>query len=279
MKKINSGTIREVYDVGNDRVVIVTTDRVAALGKVLPDDISGKGVILNKISEFWFDYTKNIIPNHMLSVDNADMPRIFQSKKYTKRCMLAKKLMMLPIQSVVRGYISGTGWESYKEKGSVCGIVLPEGLKESEKLPEPIYTPTTKASNGVKYEAISYYQTIDVVSERYAAQIRDISIELYLACAEYAKTKGIIIADTKFEFGIDHNGELVLADEMFTPDSSRFWSAEDYKVGHEQKSYDKEVLEDWIKANSEEKIPEYVMNYTFSKYVEAYERITGKSFL
>lgn len=282
MKQIGKGKVRDIYDVG-DRLVLVTSDRVSAFDVVLPNTVPHKGAVLNRVSAFWFDFTKDIIPNHMISINNADMPEEFQAKEFEGCCMLVKKLKMLPVECIVRGYITGSGWESYQKNGSVCGIQLPEGLRESEKLPTPIYTPTTKATEGHD-EHISFEQTVELIGEELATQLRDKSIEIYSMCAEYARTKGIIIADTKFEFGIDEDGTLVLADEVLTPDSSRFWSADEYVVGKTQKSYDKQYLRDWLKNSGWDKttpaplLPEDVLSLTSSKYVEAYETLTGMKF-
>lgn len=282
LKQIGKGKVRDIYDVG-DKLVLVTSDRVSAFDVVLPNMVPHKGAVLNKVSAFWFDFTKDVIPNHMISIDNADMPKEFQAEEYDGRCMLVKKLTMLPVECIVRGYITGSGWESYQKTGSVCGIKLPDGLQESEKLPIPIYTPTTKATEGHD-EHISFEQTVELIGEDLATQLKNKSIEIYSMCAEYARTKGIIIADTKFEFGVDENGTLVLADEVLTPDSSRFWPADEYVVGKSQKSFDKQYLRDWLKNSSWDKmppaptLPEDVVSITSSKYVEAYETLTGTKF-
>ena len=282
MKQIGKGKVRDIYDVG-EQLVLVTSDRVSAFDVVLPNTIPCKGAVLNRVSAFWFDFTKDIIPNHMISINNADMPEEFQEEDFEGCCMLVKKLKMLPVECIVRGYITGSGWESYQKNGSVCGIELPAGLKESEQLPTPIYTPTTKATEGHD-EHISFEETVELIGEELATQLRDKSIEIYSKCAEYARTKGIIIADTKFEFGVDEDGNLVLADEVLTPDSSRFWPADEYEVGKSQKSYDKQYLRDWLKNSGWDKtppaptLPEDVVSVTSAKYVEAYETLTGTKF-
>ena len=282
MKQISKGKVRDIYDLG-DKLVLVTSDRVSAFDVVLPNTVPYKGAVLNRLSAFWFEFTRDIIPNHMISIKNEDMPKEFQKAKFEDRCMLVKKLKMLPIECIVRGYITGSGWESYKETGSVCGIKLPDGLQESEKLPFPIYTPTTKAVEGHD-EHISFEETVKLLGEDLATQVRDKSIEIYSTCAEYAKTRGIIIADTKFEFGIDENGTLVLADEVLTPDSSRFWPADEYEVGKSQKSYDKQYLRDWLKNSGWDKtppapeIPEKVIAFTTDKYLDAFETLTNIAF-
>ena len=282
MKKISSGKVREIYEVDDDKLMIVVSDRISAFDSILPSLITNKGKVLNQISAFWFDFTKDIISNHVISTNINDFPKEFQNKEFEGRSMLVKKLKMLPVECIVRGYITGSGWKSYQTDGTVCNIKLPDGLKESQKLPEPIFTPTTKASEGHD-ENISFDEVCNLIGTNIAEKLREKSVEIYSKCAEYALTKGIIIADTKFEFGLDENGELVLADEVLTPDSSRFWSANDYEVGHGQKSFDKQYLRDWIKEtgyNPDENkpIPEDVTQTTMNKYIEAYEIITGKKF-
>ena len=283
MKKIGNGKVRDIYDVG-DSLVLVTSDRISAFDCVLPNTIPYKGEVLNRISAFWFDFCKDIIPNHMISINNSDMTEDFQTAEFHDRCMLVKKLKMLPIECIVRGYITGSGWESYQKNGSVCGIKLPEGLRESEKLPTPIYTPTTKATEGHD-EHISFEQTAQLIGEDLATQCRDKSIEIYSKCAEYALSRGIIIADTKFEFGVDEDGKtIVLANEVLTPDSSRFWPADEYAVGRSQKSFDKQYLRDWLKNSGWNKqppapeLPEDVIKVTSEKYLEAFRLLTSGIF-
>ena len=285
-KPFKEGKVREVYDIG-ENLILVATDRISAFDHILKNKITDKGAILTQMSKFWFDYTKDIVKNHMVSVDVKDMPEFFQSEKYDGNSMLCKKLEMLPIECIVRGYITGIGWESYKKNGTVCGISLPEGLKESEKLPEPIYTPSTKAELGDHDENISFEQSVEVLEKLYpgkgrdyATQIKDCTIKLYKKCAEYALSKGIIIADTKFEFGLDENGNVVIGDEMLTPDSSRFWPLEGYEAGKSQPSYDKQFVRDWLKANpdSDYLLPDDVIDKTIAKYKEAFELLTGRKF-
>jgi phosphoribosylaminoimidazole-succinocarboxamide synthase len=284
MKPIKEGKVREVYDNG-DSIIMVATDRISAFDVILKNKIVNKGAVLTQMSKFWFDLTKDIVPNHMLSTDVNEMPEFFQNEEYKGKSMMCKKLTMLPIECIVRGYITGSGWASYKENGTVCGISLPEGLKESDKLPEPIYTPSTKAEIGDHDENISFERSIEVLEkefpghgEEYATALRDNTIALYKKCADYALTKGIIIADTKFEFGLDENGNIVLADEMLTPDSSRFWPLEGYEAGHGQPSFDKQFVRDWLKANPESDylLPQDVIDKTIDKYLEAYRLLTGK---
>lgn len=285
-KPAKEGKVREVYDNG-DTLIIVATDRISAFDVILKNKVSKKGTILTQMSKFWFDYTREIVPNHMLSIDVKDIPEFFRNENFDGNSMMCKKLNMLPIECIVRGYITGSGWASYQKNGMVCGIALPEGLQESEKLPEPIYTPSTKAEIGDHDENISFEQSIEVLEKQfpgkgreYAEKIKDCTIALYKKCAEYALEKGIIIADTKFEFGLDEKGEVVLGDEMLTPDSSRFWPLEGYKAGQGQPSFDKQYVRDWLKANPESdyKLPEEVVDKTVAKYKEAYELLTGEKF-
>ena len=249
---IKEGKVREVYDNG-DSLIIVATDRISAFDVILKNKIAQKGSILTQMSKFWFEFTKDVVPNHMLSVDVKDMPEFFQNDRFDGNSMMCRKLEMLPIECIVRGYITGSGWASYQENGMVCGIRLPEGLKESEKLPEAIYTPSTKAEIGLHDENISFERSIEVLEAKfpghgaeYATKIKDATLTLYKKCADYAYSKGIIIADTKFEFGLDENGNVVLGDEMLTPDSSRFWPLEGYEAGKGQPSFDKQFVRDWL---------------------------------
>lgn len=280
---VKEGKVREIYDIG-DSLIMYATDRISAFDVILKNKVTNKGRVLTQMSRFWFDYTKDVIPNHMLSVDVNDMPAFFRTEEFRGRSMLCRKLTMIPIECIVRGYITGSGWESYKKNGTVCGIQLPEGLKECDKLPEPIYTPSTKAEIGDHDENISYEKSIEVLEkafpghgEEYAKKIKDATIALYVKCADYARTKGIIIADTKFEFGLNEDGEVILADEMLTPDSSRFWPVEGYEPGHSQPSFDKQFVRDWLKANpdSDYNLPQEVIDKTIAKYLEAYRLLTG----
>lgn len=286
VKPVKEGKVREVYDAG-DSMIIVATDRISAFDNILKNVITDKGAILTQMSKFWFDFTKDIVPNHMLSIEVKDMPEFFHQEKYDGNSMKCKKLTMLPIECIVRGYITGSGWASYQENQTVCGITLPEGLKESDKLPEPIYTPSTKADLGEHDENISFEQSVEVLKKiypqkgaEYALKIKEYTIALYKKCAEYALSKGIIIADTKFEFGLDDMGNVVLGDEMLTPDSSRFWPLEGYEPGKSQPSFDKQFVRDWLKANpdSDYLLPQEVVTKTVDKYKEAFELLTGKKF-
>ncbi len=281
---VKEGKVREIYDTG-ENLVMVATDRISAFDVILKNKIVKKGTVLTQMSRFWFDLTKDILPNHMISVDVNDMPEYFRQPQFDGNSMLCRKLNMVPVECIVRGYITGSGWESYKKNGTVCGIALPEGLQECDKLPEPIYTPSTKAEIGDHDENISFEQSIDVLEkafpghgEEYATKIRDYTIALYKKCADYALSRGIIIADTKFEFGLNENGEIVLGDEMLTPDSSRFWPAEGYAPGHGQPSFDKQFVRDWLKANpdSDYDLPQDIIDKTIAKYMEAYTLLTGK---
>ena len=285
-KPFKSGKVREMYDVG-DSIIMVATDRISAFDHILKNMIVKKGTVLTQISKFWFDLTKDIVPNHMISVDTKDMPEFFQKPEFTGNSMKCKKLNMLPIECIVRGYITGSGWESYKKTGEICGIKLPEGLQESQKLAEPIFTPSTKAEIGDHDENISVEQSIEILEKlypgrgkEYALKLRDYTIAIYKKCAAYALERGIIIADTKFEFGLDENGEVVLGDEMITPDCSRFWPLEGYKVGQGQPSYDKQFVRDWLSANPDAgyELPQDVIDKTIAKYIEAYELLTGEKF-
>ena len=285
-KPFKEGKVRQIFDIG-DQLVMYATDRISAFDYILKNKITDKGAVLTKMSKFWFDFTKDIVPNHMISTDTEDMPEYFRQPEFQNHGMLCKKLEMLPVECIVRGYISGSGWVSYQENGTVCGISLPEGLQESDKLPEPIYTPSTKAEIGDHDENVSFEATVETLEKaypgkgrEYAEKLRDYTIALYKKCAEYALTKNIIIADTKFEFGLDENGEVVLGDEMLTPDSSRFWPLDGYKPGQGQPSFDKQYVRDWLKANpdSDFLLPDEVVEKTVDKYKEAYELLSGEKF-
>ena len=284
MKPVKEGKVRQIYDNGGS-LIMVATDRISCFDVILNNVIEKKGTVLTQMSKFWFDYTKDIMDNHMISTDVKDMPEFFQTPEFEGKSMLCKKLKMLPLQCIVRGYITGSGWASYKKDGTVCGIKLPEGLKESEKLPEPIYTPSTKAEIGDHDLNISYEESIAHLEKyypgkgaEYAKKLKDATIALYKKCADYALSKGIIIADTKFEFGLDEDGNILIADEMLTPDSSRFWPLDQYEVGHSEPSFDKQFARDWLKANPDNNwtLPQDVADKTIAKYLEAYKLLTGK---
>ncbi len=284
MKPIKEGKVREIYD-NKDSLILVATDRISCFDVILNNVIDKKGSVLTQMSKFWFDYTKDIIDNHMISTSVKDMPEFFQTPEFEGKAMMCKKLQMLPLECIVRGYITGSGWASYKKDGTVCGIKLPEGLKESEKLPEPIYTPSTKAELGDHDVNISFEESIEHLEKYYpgkghyyATKLKEATILIYKKCADYALSKGIIIADTKFEFGLDEDGNILIADEMLTPDSSRFWPLSEYEVGHSEPSFDKQFARDWLKANPDNNwtLPQDVADKTISKYLEAYKLLTGK---
>ena len=283
IKPVKEGKVRELYDNGAT-LIMVATDRISAFDVILKNKVEGKGIILTGMSKFWFDFTENIIPNHMVSTDVKDMPAAFQNPSFEGRSMLCKKLQMLPVECIVRGYITGSGWKSYCKNGTVCGIPLPERLRECDRLPEPIYTPSTKAELGDHDENISFEKSVEVLEKEYprkgkeyAKILRDKTIALYKACAEYALTRGIIIADTKFEFGIDEEGRVVLADEMLTPDSSRFWPLKGYEPGHGQPSFDKQFVRDYLTAHPDcdYQLPQEVIDKTVGKYREAYDLLVS----
>ncbi|GHV06645.1 phosphoribosylaminoimidazole-succinocarboxamide synthase [Clostridia bacterium] len=276
MDNILSGKVREIYDAGEDRLILLTTDRISAFDVILPDLIEGKGVILNQISEFWFNMTRDIVKNHMISTDLNDYPAEFRGKtEWAGRSMLVKKLKILPFECIVSGYLTGSNYKSYKKTGTVCGQPLAQGLVESEKLPEPIFCPSTKAPAGEHDEYITFEEFKSRAGAELAEKVREISLKVYKTCAEYAKKKGIIIADTKFEFGLDENGEIVLADEVLTPDSSRFWDASTYKPGVSQSSFDKQFLRDWLTdtggagVSPPPRIPAEILYKTTKKYERA----------
>lgn len=283
-KPFKSGKVRELYDLG-DSLVMVCTDRISAFDVILKDPVPEKGAILNKMSKFWFDFTKDIVPNHMISIDTKDMPEFFRTPEFEGRSMLTQKLEMLPVECIVRGYITGSGWESYKKEEKICGIQLPEGLQECQKLPEALFTPSTKAPIGehdmnisMEEGAVWLEKFFPGKGKEYMEKMRDLTLALYKKCADYALERGIIIADTKFEFGLDKDGNVVLGDEMLTPDNSRFWPLEGYEAGKSQPSYDKQYVRDYLKSNNAESLTEEVTAKTVEKYKEAYELLTGKKF-
>ena len=277
------GKVRDIYDAG-ENLLMVATDRISAFDFILPDDIPFKGEVLNRISAFWFDKFADIVPNHLVSIDPADFPEEFAEYRdyLAGRAMLVKKAQTIPIECIVRGYLTGSGKKTYDENGTVCGIQLPEGLTEASKLPEPLFTPSTKAEIGDHDENISFERCCEIVGEDIATQIRDLSLKIYKAAAEYAATRGIIIADTKFEFGVI-DGKVTLIDECLTPDSSRFWPAASYEEGKIQPSYDKQFVRNWLKANWDmtgetPHLPAEVIDGTSERYREAFQIITGSQF-
>ena len=275
------GKVRDIYAVDSDHLLIVTTDRMSAFDVVLPNPIPGKGEVLTQLSEFWFEKTQSIVKNHMTDdldlVDLLDSPD--QLDYFSKRSMIVKRLSPLPIEAVVRGYLIGSGWKDYQATGSVCGIELEEGLQMAQKLPEPIYTPATKAEVGEHDENISYEKTVELIGEELASRVKQIAIDIYNFGVNHAKEKGIIIADTKFEFGLDGDGELYLIDEVLTPDSSRFWAIENYELGSSPPSFDKQYLRDyletldWDKTAPGPELPQEVIDNTASKYKNAFKQI------
>lgn len=278
------GKVRDIYDAG-DNLLMVASDRISAFDYILPDEIPYKGEVLNRISAFWFDKFADLVPNHMVSIDTADFPAEFADygEYLSGRTMLVKKAKPIMIECIVRGYLTGSGKKTYDADGTVCGISLPEGLTEASKLPEPLFTPSTKAALGDHDENISYERCVELVGEDIASQIRDLSLTIYKAAAEYAATRGIIIADTKFEFGVI-DGKVTLIDECLTPDSSRFWPADSYEEGKVQPSYDKQYVRDWLKENWDfsgdaPELPAEVIEGTSARYREAYEIITGEKFV
>ena len=277
------GKVRDIYGAG-EKLLMVATDRISAFDFILPDEIPFKGEVLNRISAFWFDKFADIVPNHLVSIDPADFPEEFAEYRdyLAGRAMLVKKAQTIPIECIVRGYLTGSGKKTYDENGTVCGIQLPEGLTEASKLPEPLFTPSTKAEIGDHDENISFERCCEIVGEDIAAQIRDLSLKIYKAAAEYAATRGIIIADTKFEFGVI-DGKVTLIDECLTPDSSRFWPAASYEEGKIQPSYDKQFVRNWLKANWDmtgetPHLPAEVIDGTSERYREAFQIITGSQF-
>ena len=277
------GKVRDIYDAG-ENLLMVATDRISAFDFILPDEIPFKGEVLNRISAFWFDKFADIVPNHLVSIDPADFPEEFAEYRdyLAGRAMLVKKAQTIPIECIVRGYLTGSGKKTYDENGTVCGIQLPEGLTEASKLPEPLFTPSTKAEIGDHDENISFERCCEIVGEDIATQIRDLSLKIYKAAAEYAATRGIINADTKFEFGVI-DGKVTLIDECLTPDSSRFWPAASYEEGKIQPSYDKQFVRNWLKANWDmtgetPHLPAEVIDGTSERYREAFQIITGSQF-
>jgi phosphoribosylaminoimidazole-succinocarboxamide synthase len=283
VKILNKGKVRDIYEVDSN-LLLIATDRISAFDIVLPDPIPSKGVCLTQLSKFWFDYIKKSVPNHVISTDVDEFPEQLKEyrKQLTYRSMLVKKTKVIPIECIVRGYISGSAWSSYKKDGTVCGIKLPGGLQESEQFPEPLFTPSTKAKSGHDIN-ISLPEMKKLVGSDVANILNDYSLKIYNTAVEYARKRGIIIADTKFEFGKYHN-EIIWIDEALTPDSSRFWHAGSYQPGVPQQSFDKQYVRDYLNSigwdhNSiPPNLPQQVINETTKKYQEAYEKITGKKF-
>lgn len=284
LKYHSQGKVRDIYDLG-DELLFVATDRISAFDVVLPNGVPDKGAVLTQISAFWFDRTRHILPNHLKTATVADFPEILRpfEDQLRGRAMLVKKAERVDVECVVRGYLAGSAWSEYRKHGTVCGDRLPNGLRESEKLPEPIFTPSTKAASGHD-ENISIKQLIDMVGSDLARRLEEKSLEIYRYADDLARQRGIIIADTKMEFGVI-DGELVLIDELLTPDSSRFWDAATYRIGQSQPSFDKQFVRDWLERSGWSKeppapnMPDDVVQSTRAKYLEAYRRIVGRSLL
>ena len=277
----NRGKVRDMYFVDGDHMLIVTTDRISAFDVVLPDPIPGKGMVLTAISNFWFEKMHNLVPNHLSGKSLEEvLPDKTERAPIEGRGIVVKKMKPLPVEAVVRGYIIGSGWKDYQNTGTVCGIELPEGLQQAQKLPEPLFTPSTKAEIGKHDENINFDQVIDLLGRELADKVRALSLKIYSKAADYARDRGIIIADTKFEFGLDKDGVLYLIDEVLTPDSSRFWPVDSYRVGISPPSYDKQYVRDyletldWDKTAPGPRLPEEVIRNTAMKYREAQEKLT-----
>ncbi|HOD84057.1 MAG: Phosphoribosylaminoimidazole-succinocarboxamide synthase [Planctomycetes bacterium ADurb.Bin126] len=278
-----SGKVRDIYDLPQG-LLIVATDRISAYDVVMPNGIPDKGRVLTQISLFWFDLLKDITPNHLLSADLDDLPVEFRTEEIDGRFMLCKRARVVPIECIVRGYLAGSGWKEYQKSGSVCGLALPEGLKQCSQLPEPIFTPTTKAEAGHD-ENITFDDACQAVGAEIMTQLRDKSLTVYAKARDYAAERGIIVADTKFEWGLDDQGEVILIDEVLTPDSSRFWPADSYKPGRDQPSFDKQFVRDYLDRIQFDRtppaplLPAEIVQKTRAKYIEAYTRLTGQTFL
>jgi len=281
LPRLGKGKVRDIYAVGADKMLIVTSDRLSAFDVVLPDPIPDKGAVLNSMANFWFKQLGHIVPNQLTGIDPSSVVQKDEIPQVVGRAVVVKKLKPLPIEAVVRGYIIGSGWKDYQKTGKVCGIELPKGLQQAQKLPQPIFTPATKAETGHD-ENISFEEVAKLIGKPMAEKVRDVSIRLYKEASDFAATKGIIIADTKFEFGLDSQNNIVLIDEVLTADSSRFWPADSYKVGMSPPSYDKQFVRDyletldWDKTPPAPKLPQDVIAKTSEKYREALKRLTGK---
>lgn len=280
---LHKGKVRDVYAVDDERILIVATDRLSAFDVILPDPIPGKGLVLTAVSNFWFRRLRSIVPNHLLDVRLEDViPDPQECERVRGRAVVAKRAKPLPVEAIARGYLIGSGWKDYTSTGAVCGIQLPAGLRQAEKLPAPIFTPSTKAAVGDHDENVSFEQVEQLIGTALAGQIRDLTLRLYSEAADYARSRGIIIADTKFEFGLDKNDKLMLIDEALTPDSSRFWPADEYQVGISPPSFDKQFVRDyletldWDKTAPGPRLPEELIRRTAEKYREAQRRLTGE---
>jgi phosphoribosylaminoimidazole-succinocarboxamide synthase len=285
LKLLHQGKVRDIYDVDDKTMLLIATDRLSAFDVVLPTPIPEKGAILTQIANFWFEKLGHVVPNHLTGIDPDSLVSDPAEKaQLGRRALVVKKLKPLPIEAIVRGYLVGSGWKEYKTSGTVCGIALPAGLQEASKLPEPIFTPSSKAAVGDHDENISLQRTAELLGKELADKVAKVSIQLYQEAAAYALTRGIIIADTKFEFGLDEHGTLHLIDEALTPDSSRFWPADQYVVGKNPPSYDKQYVRDWLESTGWDKtppgpeLPAEVAAKTGEKYREAFEKLTGRAF-
>lgn len=279
---LHRGKVRDLYGVGDDHILFIATDRLSAFDVILPSPIPGKGALLTTISDFWFEKTQGLIPNHLSDRRLEEvLPDPDERAQAEGRCMLVRKLKPVPVEAIVRGYIIGSGWKDYQNTGSICGIELPEGLQLADKLPEPIYTPSSKAAPGEHDENISFEDTVALVGEKVATEVREITMALYKQASEYARARGIIIADTKFEFGLDKNDNLVLMDEALTPDSSRFWPADEWEPGKNPPSYDKQIVRDYLETLDWDKkapgpvLPDEILERTQARYREVIERLKG----
>jgi phosphoribosylaminoimidazole-succinocarboxamide synthase len=279
------GKVRDIYDLGDKRL-IVATDRISAFDVVMANGIPCKGIVLTQISKFWFDFLGGQMEHHLLSTEIADLPQPFSdyARQLQNRSMLVRKVQVLPIECVVRGYLAGSGWKEYQQSGTVCGVRLPPRLKQCQKLPEPIFTPATKAERGTHDENISFEEAAKIIGPDQARYVRDKSIEVFQKAGAYAESKGLILADTKFEWGLTDEGKIILIDEVLTPDSSRFWPADKYAPGRDQESFDKQFVRNWLeeirfdKSGPGVELPPDIVAKTSDKYIEAYERLTGKAF-
>ena len=278
---LHRGKVRDLYAVDAQHLLIVQTDRLSAFDVILPDPIPGKGEVLTRVSNFWFDKLQHVIPNHLSGIAPESVVKADEQNQVQGRAFVTKKLKPLPIEAIVRGYLVGSGWKDYQKTGSVCGIKLPVGLREAEKLPHPLFTPSTKAAVGDHDENISFAQAVELLGEARANEVKNATLALYIEAANYAAGKGIIIADTKFEFGTDDSGKMYLIDEALTPDSSRFWPADQYQVGSNPPSFDKQFVRDWLESSGWNKrapapnVPQAVLQKTTEKYREAAQRLMG----
>ena len=282
LKLLSRGKVRDIYDVDSDHLLIVTTDRLSTFDVVMPQPIPGKGEVLTRVANFWFERMSHLLPNHLSDIPLSDVvPDVKQREQLGDRATIVKKLKPLPVEAIVRGYLIGSGWKDYQQSGAVCGIELPAGLQQADKLPQAIYTPSTKAEAGLHDENISYEKSVELMGASIASRVRDYSLKIYNEAAAYALERGIIIADTKFEFGLDDEGTLHLIDEVLTPDSSRFWPADQYRPGISPPSYDKQFVRDYLETLDWDKrapgpdLPEEIIRKTAEKYAEAEQRLTG----